>query len=450
MRGLINAVYKAAVKPADRGMLMTSAPNFIPGNYGPSKNTKRATETVQQVTRDVIPYNYNPLANPTAQGLIEKGMLGAGRVVGFGDTVLQAAKNFAQMQLPSNRVIFQETGLNLPKLKSKLMKDGASDEDAEIWGRLLYDAHINNQVGKDNTDIIKQISEKVGYGYKPLTEGFYQGAESKLKGKGGLEYNPETDAAALEKYFLGSWVDGGGVPLSYNEADKFILKKASAKKSGDHYADFKAKQSPLSDLANFIKNKGAPESNEQLRDLLLEFQAMLAKKKKANKKYSKSINNIEYTPEDNGVWFSYSHPGSSITEGGANYRIKLGNNLKGFAVMSDEHNFLEKLLRKLAYIIPGINPEHRVLAATPPMQFDMKALFKNQLGKRRGPKSGQGQTEANDWTLDGKNIYQYFKELRPQDSAKVRREQVKAVMKLVGAGYGITEATAMILNQEEE
>jgi hypothetical protein len=55
MRGLINAVYKAAVKPVDRGMLMTSAPNYIPGNYGPSKGTKQATETVQQVTRDTIP-----------------------------------------------------------------------------------------------------------------------------------------------------------------------------------------------------------------------------------------------------------------------------------------------------------------------------------------------------------------------------------------------------------
>jgi len=95
------------------------------------------------------------------------------------------------------------------------------------------------------------------------------------------------------------------------------------------------------------------------------------------------------TAEDvakNGIWITGSFTGSAITEGGVNYITKLQPSGQYMTVVSDEHNFFETLLDKVAGKLSGGRAtgkqllESRLLAATPPMYGNVYR-HRKQLGK---------------------------------------------------------------------
>ncbi len=72
--------------------------------------------------------------------------------------------------------------------------------------------------------------------------------------------------------------------------------------------------------------------------------------------------------KENGIWITGSFVGNAVTEGGVNYIAKIDNNGRIMAVISDEHNFLEK-----APVVGGLVTEalpNRSLSVTAPMFFD--------------------------------------------------------------------------------
>ena len=77
---------------------------------------------------------------------------------------------------------------------------------------------------------------------------------------------------------------------------------------------------------------------------------------------------------EDGITFSWSKAGSSITEGGVNMWAKLKPNGKIIGIMSDEHNLMEKA--------PFMNRAvpNRVVAITPPMTADIRSLKPRQTG----------------------------------------------------------------------
>jgi hypothetical protein len=61
---------------------------------------------------------------------------------------------------------------------------------------------------------------------------------------------------------------------------------------------------------------------------------------------------------DDGVWVTAGFPGSALTEGGVNLRMKIKPNGKVLAVVSDEHDFVEKFSA-------GMFPKSQMMATTP-------------------------------------------------------------------------------------
>lgn len=100
--------------------------------------------------------------------------------------------------------------------------------------------------------------------------------------------------------------------------------------------------------------------------------------------------------QDDGIVFSFSKPGTSITEGGVNIWAKIKPNGKIIGVMSDEHNLFEKL--------PYMNRAvpNRVVAVTPPMVANIRTLKWRQTGATT--KAEQGRKLSADWGKKGDRL----------------------------------------------
>ena len=88
---------------------------------------------------------------------------------------------------------------------------------------------------------------------------------------------------------------------------------------------------------------------------------------------SQKSNTFEKAKE-NGFWVTGSFVGNAVTEGGVNYFAKVMPNGKVMAVISDEHNFLEKM-PVVGDVITASLP-NRSISVTPPMHFDLKGTGK--------------------------------------------------------------------------
>ena len=154
----------------------------------------------------------------------------------------------------------------------------------------------------------------------------------------------------------------------------------------------------------------------------------IPKDPKGLKKYLENDGFTGLTTDKDGVWFEFSKAGSSITEGGVNFLIKIKPNGRLAAVMSDEHNFLE--------FIPGVSKAlpNRVVAVTPPMTGNIRTMRPLQSGSKRKNKPKP--------KLPNQNIPKAIKDLlgASPTEANLAFERGKALQKLgVGLplGYGL-------------
>jgi hypothetical protein len=215
--------------------------------------------------------------------------------------------------------------------------------------------------------------------------------------------------------------------LAPDERVKFIVKKATGKQTGKHWEDILQSdvKNPIAEaFAKYGKENQAYnlagytfESNTQLANYLkpLLEKEMKGKREKVEKSIPKNVPKIaknlvdkvagrqiktnyslKYTdPKDiekYGVWIEGSTMGSAKVEGGVNFLMKVNRDGSLQAVMSDKHDFLEKVS------IVGNTIEKKlpttVVAITKPMSYDVfnavpsvfpkesQGLLKVQAGRR--------------------------------------------------------------------
>ena len=414
--GLLSSVIRTATKslvPKDmKGSFLSSIPNYITGHYGPSEAAKEAG---------------------TAAVLKEK-------IKGKFDTAGAGIVNAAKMQMPYNRAVYKDTGVNLPLYDTKKLTPDNRTTQQEMVARAQYNRHINEQSGREGETVLDEVLERSNYtDYIPMEKGFYNVANEFNKGTTSQKITQE-ESEKLEKYMTDVWrtkslIDRArgkqGKELGYNRENKFTLKRPQSNVSGNHWNDM-INRSVFSNVARDVFGKGMenPKSIPELAERLKRV-SWTETDKWGRKKDRVGVPRIEM--DKDGVWFSFSKAGSAITEGGVNFRVKIKPDGTGFGVMSDEHNFLE--------FIPGMSNliEKKVLTATPPMHFNIRQARPMQTG---GAKKGRGRPEKSkqypnkSWQKvgeDNQDMLSFIKGQKP--SAKtLRNERLKAGAKVGGAG----------------
>lgn len=424
----------AANQSAKKGMYISGFPNYKPGHYGPTPTAKELAEKTE-----------NPLAR--------KAIGGADRVLGLGRVGLEGIKNAAKMQMPGNRALYMGGGVNRPLMESPIMKQGV-DPEGELLGRGLYNRHITEQSGqvplsgKQDLDV---VLNKLGFtgNYRNIDDGFYTSFANRWADNK-TQTVSKKEAKVIEDHISSVWKDGEGVPIGDAPDSRFLWRRFRGPES-NHWNTFRlSKQVNALGKQVFGKNQKNPKTIGELEDRVKNA-TFVEKDPFTNKPMKDDEGNIIKHKlnikqvDDDGVWVTFARAGSPITEGSANFLVKLKKDGKGFFVMSDEHNHLEKF-KSIADRLPN-----RVLTGTPPVHFNLKSMSPTQTGgvDTRGRKatrdltrriSPEAKAEKKAPKLD---ILKYTTSLDPKQQEVYRKELAKAYAKLgTGTGmlgYGLSE-----------
>ena len=396
-------MFKKGAKAAGelKGAITSGNPNIITDYYGPMGRTKEAMESAKQFGKEAG-------LSKKEIDLMVAGEALIGKTKGVGEAVGTGLMNAVKMQLPKNRATYRDTGINRPLFESAKRAQGTHDSlDKEMVGRAIFNRWITKQKGKTGEtkaldDIVSRAVyvDEVGDVTRPLEKGFYGYANARAIGPIG---NNLTDKELLEveRSVMNTWkqknalnviMDIGkkginkvsdwvglddvklqmsiGKGLEYSKGALVVVKKPSQKITGDHRGDFQSAVQ-LNRVADTVFNidKGLPQSVDELYDSLSKVEWEETSKILGKKKQAK-LSNLK--KDTDGVWFTFSRPGSAVVEGGVNFRTKIKLDGDGFSVMSDEHNLAEALT--------GASKLKRLITVSPPMHFNILRLKPKQTG----------------------------------------------------------------------
>ena len=420
---LVNKVYKAATTPDARGMFTSSFENYLKNYYGPTPKVK---EVAEKTTGTFGMGGQEVMAGAKALGLAEGALSGVG--------------NFLKMQDPYNAAVYRTGGVNPTLMKEAPRKDVTSNvqgsknpeknipvrEQEEYVARGIYNLHQGEQAGREGakSPTLQNLEKNISIGgYVEMQPNFYNRAlKVQNKSVPGQAATKE-DAKFIEEYMMDVWkqrtltqrvlsklpnVKLEGTPFKYNSSNKFIIKAPNKKKSGNHREDLVSRKGKLKEVSVAVFQQGNPKSVEEL----------------AKRIEDTGLVKIQKIDKD-GVYFSYSMQGRGITEGGINLLVKLKPNGKGFGVVSDEHDFLEFLPPVRGLV------QKRLLAATPPINFNVRKQFPDQLNIRNNKTKKETNKKKDKATWEDLPEA-YSKQYVDPDILK--QEQIKALLKAAGIG----------------
>jgi hypothetical protein len=381
--GLLGKAAKAVPSGKLKGNLLSSAPNYIKNHYGLTDGPKTA-QGLEKAAVAALP-----------NSMLPEEKLGAVRgVKGKIEWLAEAAKNAATATLtPSGRALYADTGIN-KGLQSTVKKhlDNVSDPkgQAKAGANINYNLHENVQQAWEGTPhpVMAEVGKMSNLEtYRPNTAGSVSEMLTKHSGTvKGTRKNavskadelPSGDAAYIEDH-MGVW----------GPTDDVVMKRPQSGTGGNHYNDLYFKSPLTSAVFRAFNQHGWKPTQRQLYDSI----KAIEKAQPAGKKNTFRIKNKDYTDvEENGLWLTGSLPGTAITEGGVNWLSKVDTSGKMTGVISDKHDFLDKMSGVVARSlnkIPGmkVSPditERSLLAVTPPMKGTIQSFRKTQYGKTGG------------------------------------------------------------------
>lgn len=403
---------------AMKGFALSSVPNYIPDFYGVSKTTNA---TVKDMKRGLFfksldsatPFQKKYLANVN-EGLKKPVSVASYEVaqkgLGMGKTILEGGKNIAKNVVsPENRAIYRSEGINKGLMTSKALSDKA-DTKIEYVHRALYNMHITQQTGSTGSrQLLSDFMSRLGNaGYVPLKPGAYtdavEGFHTVMKGSSGPATKAETDA--IQAIVGEQWKAGKtmfqkltgkeGTSIGSSENALLFTKADSSTVGGNHANDMRRllgkEEGELAIIQKAFDNPAVSKMTlDELADYLRGLEYTRPKnpgKRFWTKEFWDTLANApreKYTPnfrvdEDSGnVWVNFSFKGSSITEGGVNSLVGLKPSGRMVSVVSDEHNFIEK--------VPGVSKmlPNRVVMMTVPNIDNIKTW--SAVSSKRKPKS---------------------------------------------------------------
>lgn len=407
-----------------RGNTLSAAPNYIDNFYNPSK-TAVPTKVDEMIMRNKgmlsalpkVGNKFSMLENVQDSANMRERV---GSFVNWG--VDAARRGIEQTISPSARALYREQGITrtMQDVAEKARKSGVPRDEAkavaqvQASGTLIPDQA--GRVGKVSQDV--QDIERRSYLTEPVkaTEGSYKGLikDNKLQGtyekSGRAAPVTDKDLDVIDQHVRTVWKDRKNRSISETPTADIRIKNPGAgdQITGSHMLDFRQKSKVFQTMSALYKKNPKPTVEETwsfINDSSL-------------KLHSKSK-----TLEDarkNGIWVTGSFSGNAITEGGVNFIAKVSPNGRVIAVISDEHNFLEK-----TPVIGGVLEDalpNRSLSVTPPMLFDVKKT-------KEAIKSPQPQ--------DKKNVKQSLRnieEATPDPKLLRQERKVNVGAGMVGAG----------------
>jgi hypothetical protein len=342
---------------------MGAAKNFIPNNYGPSGVAR--PNVVDELLAGRVPgvQDAQQLANAREK---------VGSFVDWGADSVR--RGIEQTISPSARALYREQGINqtMQEVAKDARVSGKNRDRAkavaqgQASGVLIPDqAGRRGPVSLDVQDIDRRsfLTEPV-----PATQGSYTSLvkDNDLKGKYDTGRNvvvSDKDLKIVDEHVGKVWRDRDGVPLNESEGAHIRIKNAGAgdQITGAHHADFVSKSGVHRTFSKLFKD-GKNHSLEEMHEIVENLEG-------SNLRLHPKSKTMEDVNE-NGLWVTGSFSGTAITEGGVNFIAKISPNGRVMAVVSDEHNFLEKIPavgKALELALPN-----RSISVTPPMHFDLK------------------------------------------------------------------------------
>jgi len=359
---LVSPVGGANAANQSKGMFTTINPNYITGYYGPTeKAIAKANKSMERMGLGRNNPNYS-VAEWEALRNMQPAMV-MDKPAEIGKWAINGMLRSAQMMLPKNRAIYRQTGINAPMMKAASVA-GKSSPTIEPLHRLIANQHIAFQAGRnDIPQKLKDITSSSFHSdYTKYIPGAYSKTATPFMDTDAVKVISQKDLNDFEKH-LNEWKDGKGKGFFDADNSHIIIKKKQGPYSGMHYNDWH-KTKFMGDIAWELGKGKVPKDADNFLSYL----------KKNVKDFPA---NAKVSPDGDGIIFSYSKPGSSITEGGVNFWTKLKPNGDMVGIMSDEHNLFEKVLSK----VPGGDKAlpRRLVAATPPMYGNLFDLKRRQL-----------------------------------------------------------------------
>ena len=407
-----------------RGNTLSAAPNYIDNFYAPS-GTAVPTRIDEAIMNNQGLLSKIPKVGKRFAGLkdAQESANMRERVGSFVNWGVDAAQRGIQQTVsPSARALYRGQGITgtMQDVADRALKTGVKRDEAkavaqsQASGTLIPDqAGRIGQVSQDVKDL-----ERRSYLTEPVkaTEGSYKSLikDNKLQGTyentGRRAPVTDKDLDIIEQHVRTVWKDRRGRSISETPTADIRIKNPGAgdQITGSHMLDFRQKSKVFSTMNSLYKKTPKPTVEETWSHL---------------KGSSLKLHPMSETLEDarkNGIWVTGSFSGNAITEGGVNFIAKVSPNGRVLAVISDEHNFLEK-----TPVIGGALEDalpNRSISVTPPMYFDIKKTHENI--KSPQPKDKK----------DVKQSLENIRDAKP-DPALLRQERrVNTGAGMIGAG----------------
>jgi hypothetical protein len=355
---------KAALAPGSgKGMAIAGAPNYIKNFYGLTDGSATQLTPVEAVGTQAIqkatgrPYN-------EALGGIRK-------VKGMAEWAGQSAKGAAHTLSPTSRALYKEKGIHpaTQEIVGDYMKAGGRKDIDKAAANVNYLNHIQKQAGRTGPldESVAEVAHRSNLeSYTPNKEGqisewMTKNAGTEADGKA-VELGEKT-AKYIEDHVNGSW----------GPSETVVMKRARSGTGGNHFNDmYRGKLAPVGPLREaFMKAGKDPDINAVYRHL--------KKNEGKGANYWKVKTKNADDLAENGLWLTGSGPGSAITEGGVNWLMKVEPDGTLMSVISDKHDFLEKL--PVAGRVAKEHLPNDLVAVTPPMFANIKKIRKSQFDK---------------------------------------------------------------------
>jgi hypothetical protein len=227
-----------------------------------------------------------------------------------------------------NSHIIDQSGMSVPQMHEAM---------GEVRRRLALEPTILNENGSI-TAMLREHSGEVAEGYDHVRKA---DGSFKVRSDGKRIRRPKMvkreqnldEAKYIENHVNKTW---GLEPGAGNSS---ITMKPQAGQAGHHFNDVVAQNPANSAQSNMIKDNW-DEFNQTGRVPMDKFQKHW-KSAEANQSSTNTWSVLDF--DEDGVWVTGSKTGRSIIEGGVNYIAKYRNDGTLMVVMSDRHDFLEKM-----------------------------------------------------------------------------------------------------------
>jgi hypothetical protein len=414
------------------GNTFSAARNFIPNFYGPSK-TAQPTLVDELIMQNQNTLGHLPKIGPkirnleTAQdsaNMREK----AGSFINW--AVDSAGRALSQTVSPTARANYRQNQVTqtMQDTAREALQSGGSRDTAKAVAQSQATENIANQAGRTGakSEAVEDLNRR-SFLTEPVkaTEGSYVKLirDNKITGTYAKSGQPvgvsNKDLQIVEDHVMRVWKDRQGRSVSETPTADIRIKNPGSgdQVTGSHVLDFRQKSGVHRAMNALYKDNPNPTLEETWKHL-----------KDSGIKLHPQSKTLEDARE-NGIWVTGSFSGNAITEGGVNYIAKVNPNGRVMAVISDEHNFLEKT-PVLGPVVDAALP-NRSISVTPPIFFDIK---KNK-GKIDAPQP-----------QDKKNVKDsLFDIATARPSAELLREELK-----VNAGAATTGTGLFTGGQDDE